>query len=459
MEIQKTKVPGYLPDEAPTMGKLIAFAFQQILVMFPATVTVALLTGFHLSTTIFASGFATLCFLLVTRGQIPLYYGSSFSYIAAVCSITGVREIGQLAPDALISQAQFGIIFSGLISIVAGLIIKRFGMDLIERILPPTITGSIALVIGITLAGTAMTQAGAYDSAANLTSDRAWIVAGITLVSTILFSVYMKGVWGQLPILLGILVGYFACIPLDVAGSKMLPEIFSDGFFEAPHFTFPSVSWSAVFAIMPIAIATIPESTAHLFQLDLYVNDLSKKKGKREYAIADKLGLNLIGDGVGDIAASIFGGPGGTNYGENISTMAITRNFSIKMLGASSILAIIISFIKPLSNFINTIPGPVINGACIFLFGVIAAQGIAIMVNKQVDLFDSRNLAVIAVIMVVGIGGHYGFPNGMIPFMGFEFPSIATASIVGILMNLVLSFGRGGKDQSEEQVAEDINHA
>ena len=187
MNSKKEEIHGYLPDETPSLGKLLVFALQQVLVMFPATVTVAMLTGFHISTTIFASGFATLCFLLVTRGKIPLYYGSSFSYIAAICTITGVKTFNEIAPDTLISQAQFGIIFSGIVSIIAGLIVSRFGMEIVERILPPTITGSIALVIGITLASTAMTQAAAFDE--GVWSDKAWVVAGITLLSTILFSV------------------------------------------------------------------------------------------------------------------------------------------------------------------------------------------------------------------------------------------------------------------------------
>ena len=427
---------GYLPDETPSPGKLLAFAFQQVLVMFPATVTVALLTGFHVSTTIFASGLATLCFLFITRGKIPLYYGSSFSYIAAVMSITGVSEFGVTASNALISQAQFGIICSGLVSIVAGLIVSRFGMESIEKVLPPTITGSVALVIGISLAGTALTQASGYG--ANGTDSRMWVVAIITLLATVLFSVYLKGVLGQLPILFGILVGYVVSIPLGLVD---FTKIFEGPILAAPHFTFPTASWAAVLAVAPIAIATIPESTAHLFQLDIYVNDLSKKKGKGKYNIADKLGLNLIGDGVGDIVASLFGGPAGTNYGENISTMAITKNFSVKMLGTAAIMSIILSFINPLSKMINTVPGAVINGACIFLFGVIAAQGIAIMINKKVDMFDSRNLAVIAVIMIIGIGGHYGFEGGVIPAFGAELPAIATAAIAGILLNLVLSIG------------------
>lgn len=436
---KSSQIIGYLPDETPSLGKLIIFAFQQVLVMFPATVTVALLTGFHVSTTIFASGFATICFLLVTKGKIPLYYGSSFSYIAAIVGITGA-SFGQIAPDALISQAQFGIICSGLVSIIAGLIVSRFGMETIEKVLPPTVTGSIALVIGISLAGTAMSQAvGFSDGALAANTNNMWIAALVTLVATVLFSVYLKGVWAQLPILFGILVGYAVSIPLGLVDFS---RVFADGIIRVPHFTLPVPNWQAVVAIMPIAIATIPESTAHLFQLDIYVNNLSKQKGKANYPIADKLGLNLIGDGIGDIVASLFGGPAGTNYGENISTMAITKNFSVKMLGAAAVLSIILSFISPLSNLINTVPGAVINGACIFLFGVIAAQGIAIMINKQVDMFDAKNLAVIAVIMIVGLGGHYGFPGGMIPFFGSDLPAIATASIVGIVLNLLLSMGK-----------------
>jgi uracil permease len=432
----KETVTGYLPDETPSTGKLIVFAFQQLLVMFPATVTVALLTGFHISTTIFASGLATLAFLFVTKGKIPLYYGSSFSYIAAIVSITGA-SFGQVAPDALISQAQWGIIMSGLVSIAAGLIVSRFGMEVIEKVLPATVTGSIAMVIGISLAGVAITSAAGFSG--GQANDKAWIAALITLFATIGFSVYLKGVAGQLPILFGILVGYVVAIPLGLVD---FAAIWTGTVVELPHFTLPVPNWMAVAAIMPIAIATIPESTAHLFQLDIYVNDLAKRKGKKEYKIADKLGLNLVGDGLGDIVASLFGGPAGTNYGENISTMAITKNFSVKVLGGAAIMAIILSFIQPLSNLIRSVPGSVINGACIYLFGVIGAQGVAIMINKKVDLFDARNLAVIAVILVVGLGGTYGFPNGMIPAFGMQLPAIATAAVLGIVVNLALSVGR-----------------
>jgi uracil permease len=441
----KNQVIGYLPDETPSVGKLLLFALQQMLVMFPATVLVALLTGFHVSTTIFASGVATLSFLLITKGKIPLYYGSSFSYIAAIVGITGAA-FGEVASDALISQAQFGIICSGIVSIAAGLIVNAFGMKVIEKILPATITGSIAMVIGISLAATAITNASGLDAASGKTSDVAWIAALVTLLATILFSVYLKGVLGQISILLGILVGYIVSIPLGLVDFS---NILGGEIVTAPHFTFPKFSWTAMLAIMPIAIATIPESTAHLFQLDIYVNNLAKKKGKGEYKIADKLGLNLIGDGIGDIVSSIFGGPAGTNYGENISTMAITKNFSSAVLAVAAVMAIVLSFFTPLANAINSVPPAVINGACIYLFGVIGAQGIAIMINKKVNLFDARNLAVIAVILVIGLGGSYGYAGGMIPIFGAKLPAIATAAIFGIILNLLLSIGRK-KDVSEE---------
>jgi len=415
---------GLLPDEAPSLVKLILFALQQFIVMFPATVLVALLTGFHVSTTVFASGLASIAFVLVTGGKIPLYYGSSFSYLAAVMSITGV-QFGKIAPDVLISQAQFGIIMSGLVSILAGFIVIKVGMDRINKILPAPVTGSIAIVIGIALAGVALTGAAAD-----------WTIGIVTLLATIVFSVVLKGVLGQLPILFGVAVGYLVSLAM---GKVDFSAVMSASFIQVPHFTLPTVSWTAVAAIMPIAIATIPESTAHLFQIDIYVNNLARKRKLPEYKIADKLGNNLIGDGIGDMVASLFGGPAGTNYGENISTMAITKVFSVPVILGAAVIAIIFSFFGKFAAAINTIPGPVIGGLSVYLFGVIAVQGVGIMVEKKVDLFDNRTLAVISTILIIGIGGAFAFPNGMIPFFGMKLPAIATAAVWGILLNLVLS--------------------
>ena len=458
--MEKNPTIGYLPDERPPIWKLLLYAIQQVIVMFPATVAVALITGFHISTTIFASGLATICFLLITGRQIPLYYGSSFSYIAAIAGLMASESLAGATLNEKISVAQFGIIMSGLVSIAAGLIVKRFGKDSIEKILPATITGPVAMVIGLTLAGNALGDATSIviDTAGTVTvpddkialaQNMAWIISLVTLLSTIIFSVYLKGFLGQLPLILGPVLGcitaYIIQLTTGIDLFKVLPETAGNGIFALPEFTLPKPSWMAVAAIMPIAIATIPESTAHIYQLDIYINDLAKKKGTgKKYNIADKLGLNLIGDGIGDMVSGFVGGPAGTNYGENISAMAITRVFSVPVLIVAAIIAMLISFVTPLINSIYAIPTAVIGGLEVYLFGAIAAQGIAIMVEKKVDLFSSKNIAIIATIMIIGLGGQYHF-GGNIPFFGIDVPCVAGAAIFGIILNLILSIGSKNK--------------
>ncbi|NLO64078.1 MAG: xanthine permease [Clostridiales bacterium] len=489
-EFSNDRQTAYLPDERPPLWKLFLYAIQQIIVMFPATVLVALITGFQVSTTIFASGLATVCFTLITGKKIPMYYGSSFAYLTAVASLMTVDAIrDQLSPAALaqldlwlarqspvlpgeaISYAQFGIVMSGLVSIAAGLIVKFSGMKVIEKILPPTITGSIAMVIGLTLAGTALSDAAPSDNAIAAGTDWAiWVVSLVTLLSTVLFSRYLKGIWKQLPLLLGAALGcvvagiiygaggeaynLFRSIPKELILSAS-PAHTASGILAVPAFTFPKASVAAVTAIMPIAIATIPESTAHMYQLDIYVNDVANYKGKKMgYKLIDKLWLNLVGDGIGDMISGVIGGPAGTNYGENISTMAITKVFSSAVLLAAGIIAMVISFFTPLIQAIYGIPLAVIGGLEVYLFGAIAAQGIAIMIDKQVDMFSAKNIAVIASIMVIGIGGQYAF-DGNIPFFGIDIPCIAGAAVFGILLNFVLSIGDKGKKKEKKEVAQE----
>ncbi len=456
---------GYLPEERPTPVRLLLYAIQQVIVMFPATVTVALVTGFQVSTTIFASGLATLCFILITGKKIPLYYGSSFAYLTAIagmCAAEGFEKVDGILPTEAIQYAQFGIIFSGLISIAAGLLVRFFGKKVVETILPPSITGPVAMIIGLTLAGNALSDAipGAADVSAEST---VWIiVALVTLISTILYSKYLKGFLGQLPLLLGVLTG---CAVAGIAYAAGWANLFrsmpaaalessvwklGDGsIFAVPAFSLPKVSWTAVAAIMPIAIATIPESTAHMYQLDIYVNDVARRKGKKmKYSLIDMLDRNLIGDGICDMISGAVGGPAGTNYGENISTMAITKVFSVPVLIVAAVIAMIVSFFTPLIQVIYGIPLAVIGGLEIYLFGAIAAQGIAIMIEKKVDMFSSKNIAVIASIMIIGIGGNYAF-GGNIPFFGLEVPCVAGAAIFGILLNLLLSIGEKKKAPRE----------
>lgn len=424
------RLTGYLPDDRPPLGKLLIFALQQVIVMFPATVLVALLTKFDIGVTIVASGLATLGFLLITGKQIPLYYGSSFSYIAAVAGVVATVEAAAVAGGAGaaaahelgIRSAQTGIVASGLVSIAAGLLIKSFGRKVIDRVLPPVITGSVAIIIGLSLAKAAL------DMAAG-----GWSIAIVTLLATIIFSVYLRGTLGQLPVLFGVLVGYAVAFLL---GKVDFAPFTSAAVFTVPHFTLPVWNTMALWSIMPIAIATIPESTAHLYQIDLYVNDLARKLGsKKRYDISSLLGLNLIGDGTGDMIAGVIGGPAGTNYGENNSLMAISRNFSVPVLMTAALFAIAMGFFGKIAGAVSTIPTAVVGGVSIYLFGVIGVQGVALMMDHKVDLFNARQLAVASTILVIGLGGSV-FPNGMIPLGSWQLPAIATAAIFGILLNL-----------------------
>jgi len=460
----REKVSSYLPDERPPIGKLLLYALQQVIVMFPATVTVALITGFQVSTTIFASGLATVCFILITGRKIPMYYGSSFAYLAAIGSMVlaegGVKDAGGILPPDLISKAQFGIIASGIVSVIAGLLVRWGGKDKVEKILPAQVTGPIAMIIGLALAGAAMSDAAPQAlPGGGMQSSLVWIISLVTLLSTVVYSRRLKGFMGQLPLLLGALTGcaaaaliylfgggnFFRPFP-EAALSASIWKLGDGGIFALPAFTLPKVSWAAVAAIMPIAIATIPESTAHIYQLDIYVNNEAKKKGRR-FDIASLLDRNLIGDGLCDMISGAVGGPAGTNYGENISTMAITKVFSVPVMFAAGILAMAISCLTPLTKVIYGIPQAVIGGLEIYLFGAIAAQGIAILIDKGVSMFDSRNIAVIAVIMTFGLGVNYGF-GGNINMFGLNVPAIAGAAVLGILVNLILSIG----DKKEKAV-------
>ncbi len=457
MNKQKT---GYLPDEKPPIGKLLLYALQQVIVMFPATITVALITGFQVSTTIFASGLATICFSLITKKKLPLYYGSSFAYLSAISGLVaaqGFASTNGILPTEAIRIAQFGIIMSGLVSIAAGLLVRWAGREMVEKILPPSVTGPVAMIIGLTLAGNALSDAAPVADQTQLV----WIVSLATFLSTVLFSKYLKGFLGQLPLLLGAAVGCLTALLIYLIGGdqynlfrSLPPEVLaasswklgSGSIFALPAFSLPKASLAAVAAIMPIAIATIPESTAHVYQLDIYVNDIAREKGsKKKYDMVSLLDKNLIGDGLCDMVTGLIGGPAGTNYGENISTMAITRVFSVPVLMAAAVMAMVMSCFTPLISAIYGIPLAVIGGLEIYLFGAIAAQGIAILIDRKCDMFSSKNIAVIASVMVIGLGINYTF-GGTLNFFGMGIPAVAGAAIFGILLNLLLSIGEKKAD-------------
>ncbi len=461
---EKSTVVGYLPDEKPSMGKALVFALQQFLVMLPATVLAAIIMNlngmviYSIPAAIFASGIATIAFLFITKFKIPLYYGSSFSYIPAVAIVvTFALDNGINDNKAVLGAIMIASILSGFMSIGAGLLIKYFGKDKIDKVLPGHITGMVAMIIGLSLAGDTLNGILNMTPATNQAVD--WLsvlVAIITFVTvSILTVVLKKGFISQVPILLGLAVGvcfsYLLWIPfssnaggyaayfnglndgstikmLDVMPWQTLPAAFSN----------VSLIGVAILAVFPIAFATIPESAAHVNQIDLYVNDLATQKGSnKHYDIANKLDANLIGDGIGDIVAVVLGGPAGTNYGENISASAVTKNFSSYVFLITGVIAILIGSlleVAGLGDLSLILTKPVVQGISLYLFGAIAVQGIALMIDKKVNVFDPKVIAVMAFIGIVGLG-----VGSITVTKTFILPGIGVAAFGGILLNLLLN--------------------
>jgi uracil permease len=439
-------VMGYLPNDAPPPAQLVLLGFQHVLTMFPATVLVAAICGFHVGTVLAVSGLGTIVALLLAKWRIgkfiPLFYGSSFSYIAAYLAIaqqmTGsLPTFGVPLPDEVISTIQAGIVVTGLVNILLGFVIKTLGKEKIDMVLPPIVTGSVAAIIGFGLAFAALGQM----------ANANYLVAFITLLVTVLFSVYLqnKGFLGMIPVLLGAIVGYIVSVLIAPNPDQFAP-LATAPWFAIPHFTFPlftgAMVATAIFSVSIMAIATIPESTAHLYQISLYVDRLAESQGREKYNLDENIGFNLMLDGVDDTLKGLLGATAGTNYGENNSLMAITRNYSGPALIAAGVIAILLGFVGKLAGLVQTIPLAVSGGLAIYLFGVIGMQGIALMQEHKVSMFDPRNLAIGAIIMIVGIGGNIGFPGGFIPItvpgiFPSGLPAIATAAVLGILVNAI----------------------
>ncbi len=443
---------GYLPNDRPPVGRMILLGFQHVLTMFPATVLCALLMGFHVETVLTITGLGTIAALLGSKfamGKfIPLYYGSSFSYIAAVTAITK-PTFGVPVSDHLLSVVQAGFLATGLINVLVGLLIRLAGgKKAVDVVLPPVVTGSVACSIGIGLGASALSQASGYNAASAPQGILSWwAVAMLTMVAAILFSVYLqnKGFIGMLPILFAAVFGYLIAIPFGLV--KPLDQIFISGLFVTPHLTFPvfndPATLTVIFGVGVMAIATIPESTAHLYQISLYVDHLADEQGRETYGLSQYIGLNLMLDGFDDMINGIFGSTAGTNYGENNSLMVITRNYSGPSLLTAGVIAILLGFIGPIKDIVNGLPTAVVGGLMIYLFGVIGMQGIALMMSEKVNLYDPRQLAIGAVILIVGIGGNIGFAGGFLPFpplgdvFPYGLPAIASGAVLGILLNLI----------------------
>lgn len=407
--------------EKPELSKWLLFSIQHLFAMFGATVLVPLLTGLSPAVALVSSGLGTLAYLLITRGQIPAYLGSSFAFIAPIISANALGEPG---------AAMVGTFLAGVVYGIVALLIKSFGVDWLLGLLPPVVVGPVIIVIGLGLAGVAINNSMYVNpGAAELEYSFTHIsVALITLAITIFSTIFLKGFFKIIPILIGIVGGYITAYLFGIVNFQ---PVLDAKWIQAPEFMIPfasytpSVSMAIVAIMVPVAIVTIAEHIG-----DQMV--LSKVTGKN-FVKQPGLHRSIAGDGVATIIASLIGGPPNTTYGENIGVLAITRVFSVFVVGGAAVLAICFGFVGKVSALISTIPTAVMGGVSILLFGIIASSGLRMLIDNKVDLGENRNLIISSVITIVGVGGAFLQIGENITV-----PSMALAAIIGIVLNQVL---------------------
>ena len=389
--------------------------------MFGATVLVPILVGIDPAIALFSSGLGTLAHLSVTKYKIPAYMGSSFAYILAMQSL--------MKSDGIAAVAQ-GAVVGGFVYLLVALIVKFVGKGWIDKVLPPIVVGPIVMVIGLSLAGTAVNDAMNKNGEYNLTF---LMISLVTLFAVLAFNMFGKGLTSLIPILLGIIVGYvFTLIVQKITGTTIISfdEISKSAWLDVPKFDIMFVDYhfklypSAILTMAPIAFVTMTEHFGHVMVLNsLTGNDYFKDPG---------LERTLTGDGIAQIIAGFFGAPPVTSYGENIGVMAITKIHSVYVIAGAAVFAVVLSFIGKISALIHSIPTPVIGGVSIALFGVIASSGLKILVDNKVNFDDKRNLLIASVILVSGIGGL------TLNVAGISISGVAFSTILGILMHLIL---------------------
>lgn len=410
--------------ESPPPGKFLILSLQHLFAMFGATILVPYLVGLSPGVALVSSGLGTLAFLIITKGQVPAYVGSSFAFIAPIIAATAAEGPG---------GAMIGAFLAGLVYGIVALIIKGTGHQWLVKILPPVVVGPVIIVIGLSLAPTAIGMA--MNSPDGNYSLLYFSVALVTLAIVVLSSIFLRGFLNLIPVLIGIIGGYLYAAAVGVVD---LSGVKAASVFEIPDFIIPFVHYSpnitmTVVALMvPVSIVTLSEHIGHQMVLSKVVEkDLIQKPG---------LHRSIMGDGVATMLASIIGGPPNTTYGENIGVLAITRVFSVFVIGGAAVLAIIFGFIGKITALISSIPQPVMGGISILLFGIIAASGLRMLVDSRIDFGDKRNLIISSVILVIGIGGAF------LKFTeNFEIHGMALAAIVGILLHVILP----GKEDEE----------
>ena len=430
--------------EYPKLGakNAITLGFQHAFAMSCATILVPILTGLDVGVALFAAGIGTLIFHLCTGGRMPTFLGSSFAFIAALQSIIGNKAFGETKEEQ-ISAALGGIIAAGLLYVILSVIIKLFGSKFIEKLFPPVVRGVGIALIGLNLASAAInniqTQYGADGKAIEFfnlekgydmtTYVWAWVIAGITALVAIILSSYGKGMVKMSSIFLALVTGYvitliFTLTGLAPASLMNTGAIAAHDWIEVPNFILPSLNWTAIGIIAPIAIVTCVEHVG-----DVYANGAVVSKD-----FTEKPGLHrtMLGDGLATITAGLIGGPANTTYSENTAVLAATGNYNPVSLRIAAVIAIVVSFFGKGVGVIETVPNCVLGGACIVLYGMIASVGLRTLVENNVNFKENRNLYIAAVMLVLAMGG------AVVGTPVFNFSGIGLGIIVGIILNLVL---------------------
>lgn len=442
-KIQNTLDPKYKPKTS----KLILLSFQHVFAMFSATVLVPMLTGLPISVALFASGLGTLIYILCTKARVPIYLGSSFAYIEYILAVAVYAQI-EGGDKTIVSYgpALTGIVVVGIIYVIVAVTIKVFGTKWLNKLLPPIVIGPMIMVIGLGLSSSAINNTGLI-----LNGDwRSVVVTFVTLLIVAFTAILSKGFFKVIPFLVGIIGGYILAVILNFIPNgthilidfEPLKEVILNPskWFTIPKFTIIGwkdqelfagismykVNFSAVLTVIPLAFATICE---HIGDHEV----LGKIIGT-DYIENPGLSRTLMGDGIATAMAGMIGGPANTSYGENTSVVGMTKIGSVWVTGLAAIIAIALSFCNIFTTLIATIPTAVMGGVCLILYGFIASNGLKTIVDAKLNLNSTRNLIIISVMLVIGIGGAAIYnANGM-----KMFTSVALSAIIGVLLNIIL---------------------
>lgn len=407
-------------EDKPEFLPGLLLSFQHVFAMFGATILVPILTGLPIAVALLMSGVGTLIYQLFTKAKVPVYLGSSFAFI-------GAMQIAIQQLDGDVSASQTGIMIAGLTYILIALVSNKVGTKWLDRILPPIVIGPMIMVIGLGLSGSAVENAG-------LVSDADWkniVIATITFLITAFVNTKATGFLRIIPFLIGIIGGYITAMLLGVVDITpiveapwfSLPELYLP--FETTYFNNYSIylgpeSW----AFLPIVIVTAAEHIGDHTVLGKITN--------RNYLKEPGLAATLSGDGVATFVSAFFGGPANTTYGENTGVIGLTKIASVSVIRNAAVIAIILSFFGKFTALLTTIPNAVIGGMSIILYGVIASNGLKVMIDEQIDFTKVRNLIIASAMLVIGLGG------AVLDIGPLVISGTALSAIVGVLLNMIL---------------------